>query len=145
MNLAITNWMMELRTMSNYVLKAPSPMYSSMVSALGLWKVQLYCPVIAMEVEKCNNSTQGQDDPKLEFSLNYHQVEGVIQLNYEVMVREKWIDVLVSIDNVRYGRFPIFILEIVSNVNGITKINRYQIDICLNVIIDTFIRFKFIY
>ncbi|KAJ9539885.1 hypothetical protein OSB04_026391 [Centaurea solstitialis] len=110
MNLAITNWKMELRTMSNYVLKAPSPMYSSAVSALGLWKVQLYCPVIAMEVEKCN-SVRGQEDPKLEFSLNYHQVEGVIQLNYEVMVRERWIDVLVSVDNVRCD-----VIRLVNNI-----------------------------
>ncbi|KAF5771020.1 hypothetical protein HanRHA438_Chr14g0677241 [Helianthus annuus] len=98
MNLAITNWMMELRAM-NHVLKAPSPMYSSALSGLGLWKIQLYCPLIAMDVEKCNSN--GQDDQKLGFSLNYHQLEGVIQLNYQVMVREKWIDVLVSIDNVR--------------------------------------------
>ncbi|KVI09981.1 hypothetical protein Ccrd_011625, partial [Cynara cardunculus var. scolymus] len=103
MNLAITNWMMELRT-TNYVLKAPSPMYSSATSTLGLWKVQLYCPVIAMQIEKCNSP--GLEDPKLEFSLNYHQVEGVIQLNYHVMVREKWIDVLVSIDNVRSSENP---------------------------------------
>ncbi|PWA96265.1 hypothetical protein CTI12_AA041600 [Artemisia annua] len=99
MNLAITNWLMELRTMNN-VLKAPSPMYSSAVSGLGLWKVQLYSPVIVMEIEKCN-SNNGQEDEKLGFSLNYHQLEGVIQLNNHVTVREKWIDVLVSIDNVR--------------------------------------------
>ncbi|GKB83712.1 hypothetical protein Tco_0950607, partial [Tanacetum coccineum] len=98
MNLAITNWLMELRTM-NHVLKAPSPMYSSADSGLGLWKVQIYSPVIVMEIEKCN-SNNGQEDEKLGFSLNYHQLEGVIQLNNHVMVREKWIDVLVSIDNV---------------------------------------------
>ncbi|XP_024959574.1 uncharacterized protein LOC112500333 [Cynara cardunculus var. scolymus] len=108
MNLAITNWMMELRT-TNYVLKAPSPMYSSATSTLGLWKVQLYCPVIAMQIEKCNSP--GLEDPKLEFSLNYHQVEGVIQLNYHVMVREKWIDVLVSIDNVRCD-----VIRLVNNI-----------------------------
>lgn len=103
MNLAITNWIMELRAI-NHGLKAPSTMYSSAISGLGLWKVQLYCPVIAMEIEKCN-SNNGLDDQKLGFSLNYHQLEGVIQLNYQVMVREKWIDVLVSIDNVRYESF----------------------------------------
>ncbi|KAI3809169.1 hypothetical protein L1987_25139 [Smallanthus sonchifolius] len=98
MNLAITNLLIELRAM-NHVLKAPSSMYYLAISGLGLWKIQLYCPVIAMEIEKCNNN--GQDDQKLGFSLNYHQVEGVIQLDYQVTVREKWIDVLVSIDNVR--------------------------------------------
>ncbi|KAK1409386.1 hypothetical protein QVD17_35912 [Tagetes erecta] len=99
MNLAITNWVTELRAM-NHVLKAPSPIYSSAVSGLGLLKIQLYCPLIAMEIEKCNSSN-GQEDERLGFSLNYHQLEGVIQLNYQVMVRENWIDVLVSIDNVR--------------------------------------------
>lgn len=99
MNLAITNFLIELRSM-NHALKTPSPMYSLAVSGLGLWKIQLYCPVIAMELEKCNGNLQ--DDQKLDFSLNYHQVEGVIQLIYQVTVREKWIDVLVSIDNVRY-------------------------------------------
>ncbi|KAJ0909484.1 hypothetical protein HanRHA438_Chr07g0322131 [Helianthus annuus] len=98
MNLAITNWMVELQA-TNPGLKAPSPMYSLAISGLGLWKIQLYCPVIAMEIEKCNSN--GQDDQKLGFSLNYHQLEGVIQLNYHVTIREKWIDVLVSIDNVR--------------------------------------------
>ncbi|XP_076928549.1 uncharacterized protein LOC143592534 [Bidens hawaiensis] len=98
MNLAITNWVIELRAM-NHALKSPSPMYSLAISTLGLWKIQLYCPVIAMEIEKCNSN--GQDDEKLGFSLNYHQLEGVIQLNYQVTVRDKWIDVLVSIDNVR--------------------------------------------
>lgn len=102
MNLAITNWLMDLRAMSRE-LKAPSQMYSSAISGLGLWKVQLYCPLIAMEIEKCNSNVQ--DDEKLGFSLNYHQLEGVLQLNYQVMVRENWIDVLVSIDNVRYGNF----------------------------------------
>nr|XP_043634212.1 uncharacterized protein LOC122605350 [Erigeron canadensis] len=99
MNLAITNWMTELQALSrSAALKAPSPMYSSAISNLGFWKVQLYCPMIAMEIDKCNG---GQEDQRLAFSLNYHQIEGVIQLNYQVMVREKWIDVLVSIDNVR--------------------------------------------
>ncbi|KAK9077961.1 hypothetical protein SSX86_002018 [Deinandra increscens subsp. villosa] len=100
MNLAITNWMIELRAATtSRVLKAPSPMYSLASSGLGLWKIQLYCPVIAMEIEKCNGNRQ--EDEKLGFSLNYHQLEGVIQLNYQVTVREKWFDVLVSIDNVR--------------------------------------------
>ncbi|PWA39362.1 hypothetical protein CTI12_AA572560 [Artemisia annua] len=118
MNLAITNWLMELRTM-NHVLKAPSPMYSSAISGLALWKVQLYSPVIVMEIEKSNSNT-GQEDEKLEFSLNYHQLEGVIQLNNHVMVREKWIDVLVSIDNVRYARF---LFRIVTYILVISTIN----------------------
>ncbi|KAL4576097.1 hypothetical protein LXL04_012185 [Taraxacum kok-saghyz] len=99
MNLAITNWLTELRAM-NHCLKTPSPMYSSAISGLGLWKVQMYCPVIAMEIEKRNSAGQLEDE-RLGFSLNYHQAEGVIQLNHQVMVREEWIDVLVSIDNVR--------------------------------------------
>ncbi|KAI3720991.1 hypothetical protein L2E82_31991 [Cichorium intybus] len=102
LNLALTNWMMELRT-RNQALIAPSPMYSSAISGLGLWKVQLYCPVIAMEIEECNSPGPPvqEADQKLGFSLNYHQVEGVIQLNHQVTFQEKWIDVSVSIDNVR--------------------------------------------
>ncbi|KAL4576099.1 hypothetical protein LXL04_012187 [Taraxacum kok-saghyz] len=101
MNLATTNWIMEIRA-RNHALKAPSvsPKYSSAISGLGLWKVQFYCPVIAMEIESGPEPWE-EDDEKLGFSLNYHQAEGVIQLNHQVMVREEWIDVSVSIDNVR--------------------------------------------
>lgn len=98
MNLAITNWIVELQAL-NPSLKTPCPLYSYAVSTLGLWKVQLYCPVIAMDVEKTSNPA----DERLLFSLNFHQLEGVIQLNYQVMVREKWIDVIINIDNIRYA------------------------------------------
>lgn len=100
MNLAITNWIVELQAL-NHTLKTPSSLYSYAVSTLGLWKVQLYCPVIAMDVEKTSNP----GDERLLFSLNFHQLEGVIQLNYQVMVREKSIDVMVNIDNIRYADF----------------------------------------
>ncbi|CDP13959.1 unnamed protein product [Coffea canephora] len=96
-NLAITNWIVELQA-SSHSLKAPSPLYSYSNSAFGLWKVQLYCPVIAMDVETSSNPSP---DDRLLFSLNYHQLEGVIQLNYSVIVREKWIEVLVNTDNIR--------------------------------------------
>lgn len=102
MNLAITNWIVELQAL-NHTLKTPSSLYSYAFSTLGLWKVQLYCPVIAMDVEKTSNPA----DERLLFSLNFHQLEGVIQLNYQVMVREKWIDVMVNIDNIRYADFSI--------------------------------------
>ncbi|CAK9135849.1 unnamed protein product [Ilex paraguariensis] len=98
-NLAITNWIVELQA-ANQTLRTPSPLFSYERSTFGLWKVQLYCPVIAMETE---NSSSPLSDERLLFSLNYHQVEGVIQLNYQVMIREKWIEVIVNTDNVRYS------------------------------------------
>ncbi|KAI8030168.1 hypothetical protein LOK49_LG01G01011 [Camellia lanceoleosa] len=97
-NLSITNWIVELQAMLNHSIKTPSPLFSYGVSNVGLWKVQLYCPVIAMDVEK---STNPPPDERLWFSLNYHQLEGVIQLNYKVIVREKWVDVMVNVDNIR--------------------------------------------
>ncbi|KAL0359132.1 UNVERIFIED_CONTAM: hypothetical protein Sangu_0762600 [Sesamum angustifolium] len=51
-----------------------------------------------MNVEK---SSGPLSDDRLLFSLNYHQLEGVIQLNHKVVVREKWIEVMVNIDNIR--------------------------------------------
>lgn len=96
-NLAITNWIVELQA-TNHPLKTPSPLFSYAISRVGLWKVQLYCPVIAMDIEKPTNPLP---DERLWFSLNYHQLEGVIQLNYKVMVREKWVDVIVNVDNIR--------------------------------------------
>ncbi|KAL2896050.1 4-diphosphocytidyl-2-C-methyl-D-erythritol kinase chloroplastic [Bienertia sinuspersici] len=96
LNLAITNWKMELKA-ANHILKGPSPLFSHAHSTSGLWKVQLYCPIITMEVE----NTSGSADDRLAFSLNYHHLEGVIQLNYKVIVKEKWIEVMVNIDNIR--------------------------------------------
>ncbi|KAL7107567.1 hypothetical protein ACP275_06G062900 [Erythranthe tilingii] len=101
MNLAITNWNLEIDPTANNntaVLKTPSSLFSYSRSTLGLWKVQLYCPVIAMDVEK---SSGPSPDDRLIFSLNYHQLEGVIQLNYRVSVQEKWIQVMVNTDNIR--------------------------------------------
>lgn len=100
-NLAITNWIVELQaaTNVNHTITTPSSLFSYSNSSFGLWKVQLYCPVIAMEVE---NSSSPSPDDHLRFSLNYHQFEAVIQLNYKVTVRESWIEVMVNIDNIRY-------------------------------------------
>ncbi|GAB4827657.1 hypothetical protein Ancab_034542 [Ancistrocladus abbreviatus] len=96
LNLAITNWKMELKA-AYRTLKAPSSLFSHAFSTFGLWKVQLYCPVIAMEIE----NSSGSADEQLLFSLNYHQLEGVIQLKYKVIIQEKWADVIVEIDNIR--------------------------------------------
>ncbi|KNA11169.1 hypothetical protein SOVF_137790 [Spinacia oleracea] len=96
LNLAITNWKMELKA-ANQILKGPSPLFSHGFSTTGLWKVQLYCPIITMEIE----NTSGSADERLAFSLNYHHLEGVIQLNYKAIVKEKWIEVMVNIDNIR--------------------------------------------
>ncbi|KAL3837789.1 hypothetical protein ACJIZ3_022380 [Penstemon smallii] len=96
-NLAITNWIYEIRA-ANVGIRTPSPLFSYSISTSGMWKVQLYCPVIAMNVEKSSGSSP---DDRLSFSLNYHQLEGVIQLNYKVKDQEKWIEVMVNTDNIR--------------------------------------------
>ncbi|KAJ6891909.1 hypothetical protein NC651_025186 [Populus alba x Populus x berolinensis] len=96
-NLAITNWIAELQA-SHHTLKTPSPLFSYSFSTPGLWKVQLYCPVIAMDIES-SRSPPAQE--RLLFSLKYHQLECVIQFNYKVIVRENWVDVIVNTDNIR--------------------------------------------
>lgn len=98
MNLAITNWIVELQAEQG-TLKTPSPLFSYAISTFGLWKVQLYCPVIAMDIEKSSSPSSG--DERLQFSLNYHQLEGVLQFNYKVIVKERWIDVMLNVDNIR--------------------------------------------
>ncbi|XP_050385876.1 uncharacterized protein LOC126802310 [Argentina anserina] len=98
MNLAITNWTVELQA-EHRTVKTPSPLYSYAISTFGMLKVQLYCPVIAMDIEK--SSSPSCDDERLQFSLNYHQLEGVLQFNYKVIVKERWIDVMLNVDNIR--------------------------------------------
>ncbi|XP_010520952.1 PREDICTED: uncharacterized protein LOC104799957 [Tarenaya hassleriana] len=99
-NLAVTNWLVGLQATNGGSRRFASwPSFSYAVSTSGLWKVQLYCPLVAMEVERKSNPFV---DSKLLFSLNFHQLEGVMQFNYKVAVREKWIDVVVKIDNIRY-------------------------------------------
>ncbi|KAF3971728.1 hypothetical protein ACB098_06G136400 [Castanea mollissima] len=97
LNLAITNWIIEHQT-SHRSLKTPSPLFSYALSTSGLWKVHLYCPVIAMDVE---NSSNPSVDERLQFSLTYNQLEGVIQFNYKVVIQERWVDVIVNTDNIR--------------------------------------------
>lgn len=96
-NVAFTNWIVELKE-DHCTIKTPSPLFSYAVSMIGLWKVQLYCPVIAMDLVSSSSSSC---DSRVGFSLNYHQLEGVIQFNHKVEVRERWIDVGMSIDNLR--------------------------------------------
>lgn len=99
-NLAITNWLAVTNDSqtTGMLIKCPSPMFSHSTSEFGMWKLQVYCPVAAMEVE---GSSGGAGDDKVMFSLKYHQLEGVVQLNYKVVVTDKWVDVMVSIDNIR--------------------------------------------
>lgn len=97
MNLAVTNWIVELRSL-NHSFGVPSPLFSYAISASGLWKVQLYCPVIAMVMKEPAEATQ---DERLLFSLIYQQVECVIQLAYRTVRRNNWIDVEVKVDNIR--------------------------------------------
>ncbi|KAI4306507.1 hypothetical protein L6164_029779 [Bauhinia variegata] len=99
LNLAITNWIVELQASHRRsALKTPSPLFSYAFSTFGLWKVQLYCPLIAMDDE---NSNKHPADERLRFSLDYHQLEGVLQFNYQVIIKEKWVEIMVNIDNIR--------------------------------------------
>lgn len=100
-NLAITNWITELQA-THRSLKAPSPLFSYAISNFGLWKVHLYCPLKAMDIE---NSSNPSADERLQFSLTFHQLEGVVQFNYKVMIQERWVDVVVNTDNIRYDKF----------------------------------------
>uniref|UniRef100_A0ACD5VJK6 Uncharacterized protein n=1 Tax=Avena sativa TaxID=4498 RepID=A0ACD5VJK6_AVESA len=96
MNLAVTNWIVELRSSNSR--HVPGLLFSYAVQASGLWKVQLYCPVIAMGMEDPAVATQ---DERLLFSLSYQHLEGVVQLAYRTVRRENWVDVEVKVDNIR--------------------------------------------
>ncbi|KAJ4782387.1 neuronal PAS domain protein [Rhynchospora pubera] len=97
LNLATTNWISEIMSSSSS-FRIPSVLFSYAVSAIGLWKVQLYCPVIAMNMEESSSLNQ---DERLAFSLKYQHVEGVVQLAYKTTLRENWVDVEIKVDNVR--------------------------------------------
>ncbi|KAF0908251.1 hypothetical protein E2562_023872 [Oryza meyeriana var. granulata] len=97
LNLAVTNWIMESHR-SGGTTVLPFMVFSCAVSASRLWKVQLYCPVVAMIMEHPAHHTK---DEKLLFSLNYQHLEAMIQFIYRVTFRENWIDVVVNIDNIR--------------------------------------------
>ncbi|KAK7276438.1 hypothetical protein RIF29_17577 [Crotalaria pallida] len=99
-NLAITNWIVELQEANQYsAFRTPSPLFSYAFSTVGLWKVQLYCPVINTDVVNSNGHAA---DERLRFSLKYHQLEGVLQFNYKVIIKEKWIEIMVNCDNIRF-------------------------------------------
>lgn len=115
-NLAVTNWIAELqacgrRISTTAMIQTPSSLFSYAFSTFGLWKVQLYCPLIAMNMESSSSSStiitsttpsgHHDDDQRLQFSLNYHQLEGVIQFNYRVVPQDSWVGVVVNIDNIR--------------------------------------------
>ncbi|RRT50407.1 hypothetical protein B296_00007654 [Ensete ventricosum] len=101
LNLGMTNWMVELQS-SNHSVRTISPAFSYALSASGLWKVQLYCPVIAMSLEDPSATTQ---DERLLFSLRYQQLEGVVQLAYKVIIKRNWIDIVVAVDNIRSVKY----------------------------------------
>lgn len=97
LNLATTNWISEIMsTTASYRL--PSVLFSYAVSAIGLWKVQLYCPVIGTSMEESSSQIQ---DERLAFSLKYQHVEAVVQLAYKTTLKNNWVDVEVKVDNVR--------------------------------------------
>ncbi|KAI4306896.1 hypothetical protein L6164_030136 [Bauhinia variegata] len=103
-NLAITNLVVELQASQRSAFKTPFPLFSYAYSAFGLWKVHLYCPVMAMDELNSNNHPA---DERLRFSLNYHQLEGVFQFNHQVIIKEKWVEILMNIDNIRCDVFKL--------------------------------------
>lgn len=58
-----------------------------------------------MDIENSNNPSI---DEQLQFSLFYHQLEGVVQFNYNAVIQEKWVDVMVNIDNTRPDDFIVY-------------------------------------
>lgn len=104
LNLGVTNWAMEaLRSGGGGGPPAPArfAVFSYALSASRLWKVQVYCPVVAMAMDQSSHHLQQAKDERLLFSLNYQQLESVIQLVYRVAFKENWIDVAVNVDNIR--------------------------------------------
>ncbi|KAF7816529.1 uncharacterized protein G2W53_030498 [Senna tora] len=108
LNLAITNWIVELQSSSPQphhqrltTLRTPSPLFSyESSSTFGLWKVQLYCPVISMDVVDSSSHNHPADE-RLQFSLNYHHLEGVLQFNHKITLKDKWVEIMVNTDNIR--------------------------------------------
>jgi len=99
-NLAVTNWVGEQEAHHN-PFRTPCPLFSNALSATGLWKVQLYCPLIVMDVE---NSKSNPASERLQFSLKYHHVEAVFQFNHKVLKKKEWVEIMVDIDNIRYAQ-----------------------------------------
>ncbi|KHN31316.1 hypothetical protein glysoja_022970 [Glycine soja] len=58
----------------------------------------LYCHLMVMDVE---NSKSSPASERLQFSLRYHHVEGVLQFNHKVLIKDEWAEIMVDIDNVR--------------------------------------------
>ncbi|KAI5407736.1 hypothetical protein KIW84_053831 [Lathyrus oleraceus] len=96
-NLGITNWVGELEEQYQNMFRTPSSMLSYAFSTFGMWKVQVYCPAVCMDVEK----SESHPHERLQFSLKYHQVESVFQFNYKVDVKEEWVEIMVNVDNIR--------------------------------------------
>lgn len=105
LNLGVTNWAMEaLRSGASASSPLRFAVFSYALSASRLWKVQVYCPVVAMTMEhhpSHHHQQQLVKDERLLFSLNYQQLESVIQFTYRVAFQENWIDVAVNVDNIR--------------------------------------------
>ena len=53
---------------------------------------------MVMDVE---NSKSNPASERLQFSLRYHHVEGVLQFNHKVLIKEEWAEIMVDIDNIR--------------------------------------------
>ncbi|XLT12897.1 hypothetical protein HN51_058587 [Arachis hypogaea] len=56
-NLGVTNWIGEMQeTVKEKIMRMPCSLFSHWFSTYGLWKVQLYCPVIVMDIESSSES-----------------------------------------------------------------------------------------
>ncbi|KAF3792347.1 hypothetical protein EJ110_NYTH00511 [Nymphaea thermarum] len=85
---------------------SPYQPFSYSISSAGLWKVQLYSPIVATRVQ--NSSTRNVDDERLLFSLKHQHLEAVFQLSYSVNYKnQNWIEIVVAIDNVRCDIVPL--------------------------------------
>ncbi|CAN6451486.1 unnamed protein product [Victoria cruziana] len=85
---------------------SPYQPFSYSVSSAGLWKVQLYSPVVAARLQ--NSSNRNVDDERLLFSLKHQHLEAVFQLSYSVNYKnQSWIEIVLAIDNVRCDIVPL--------------------------------------
>lgn len=97
-----------------------SPLYHSYSRcANGLWKVRVYSPVPAMKAHDKHPATVPKDD-RLLFALRYLHLEAVLQLSYALVFTADWIDVRVTVDNVRCDVVPLA-AEAVLEVHGVAE------------------------
>ncbi|KAL4189566.1 hypothetical protein AMTRI_Chr08g207780 [Amborella trichopoda] len=80
--------------------------YSYATPIFGAWKLRLYCPIAAMK-QVGESSGECSTDDRLLFSLRHHHLETVLQLRYSLAFQHNWVDVFMSIDNIRCDIVPL--------------------------------------